>query len=71
MGHHGHCKKPAGRNDASANWMRWLKKYFQARSPSKMRPGVRLEARWFGQPELASFFCVRVAAVPSTWLGCL
>ncbi len=71
MGPLGHCEEKAGRNDASANWMRRLKKYFQARSPSKMRPGVRLEAPWFGQPELASFFCVRMAAEPSTWLGCL
>jgi hypothetical protein len=46
MGHHGHCEEKAGRNDASANWMRWLKKYFQARSPSKMRPGVRLVMPW-------------------------
>ena len=61
----------AGKNDASASVSLPAKKYFQARPPSKMRPGVRLIMPWFGQPELASFFCVRVAATPSTWLGCL
>lgn len=71
MGHHGHREEKAGRNEASANWMRRLKKYFQARSPSKMRPGVRLEAPWSVQPELASNRRVHLAAAPSTWLGCL
>jgi hypothetical protein len=71
MGHLCHCEKTAGRNEASASGSLPAQKYFQARSPSKMRPGVRLEAPWSVQPELASNRRVHLAAAPSTWLGCL
>jgi hypothetical protein len=46
MGHLNHGEKKAGRNDTSANWMRRRKKFFQARHPSKMRPGVRFIMPW-------------------------
>jgi hypothetical protein len=36
----------AGRNDASASGLLLAKKYFQVRSPSKMRPGVRFLMPW-------------------------
>ena len=34
-----------------------------------MSPGVRFLMPWSDQPELASFFCVRMSAVLSTWLA--
>jgi len=48
MGHLNHGEEKAGRNEASASGLLPAQKYFQARHPSKMRPGVRLEAPWFG-----------------------